>query len=172
MTSTKIDKIDRLAELSAAKDDERGVSLWIEAFRRLRRNPVAIAGAAILLLFVIVAIVGPMVAPYSPTDPSGIREGVVRSGQGLIPGPSGEHWLGYDHQGRDFFSRMLVGARQTLLVGVVATLLGLSVGALIGGVAGAAVGLGGRFGRWVDTTLMRVVDVLLSLPSLLLAVSI
>jgi peptide/nickel transport system permease protein len=170
--SAKTDKLDRLSELSAAKDDERGVSLWTEAVRRLRRNPAAIVGAAILVLFVLVAIIGPFVAPYAPTDTIGIREGVVKSGQGLIPGASAEHWLGYDHQGRDLFSRMLVGARQTLLVGVISTLIGLSIGALIGGIAGGAAGLGGRWGRWIDTTLMRIVDMLLALPSLLLAVSI
>ncbi|WDZ85775.1 ABC transporter permease [Micromonospora cathayae] len=168
----KREKIDRLAELSAVRDDERGVSLWQEAFRRLRRNPAAIVGAVILALFVLVAVVGPFFVPYGPTDSIGIREGVVKSGQGIIPGPSGDHWFGYDHQGRDVFSRMVVGARQTLLVGVVSTLIGLAVGALIGGVAGAAAGLGGRWGRWVDSTLMRFVDMLLALPSLLLAVSV
>jgi peptide/nickel transport system permease protein len=168
----KIEKIDRLAELSAAKDDERGVSLWQEAFRRLRRNPAAIAGAVILLIFLLVAIFGPFLVPYSPTDTIGIREGVVRSGQGIIPGSSAEHWLGYDHQGRDLFSRLVVGARQTLLVGVVSTLIGLTIGAFIGGLAGAAAGLGGRWGQRIDTVLMRFVDMLLALPSLLLAVSI
>ena len=67
---------------------------------------------------------------------------------------------------------MIVGARQTLLVGVVSTLIGLAIGALIGGVSGAAAGLGGRWGRWIDTTLMRFIDMLLAMPSLLLAVSI
>ncbi|MEU4155988.1 ABC transporter permease [Actinoplanes sp. NPDC026670] len=168
--STKTDKIDALGELSAVKQDEHGVSLWTEAFRRVRRNPSALVGTGILLLFVLVAIIGPMLAPYSPTDTMGIREGVIKPGS--IPGPSAEHWFGYDHQGRDEFSRMLVGARQTLLVGVISTLIGLTVGALIGGVAGAAAGLGGRVGRAVDSVLMRIVDMLLALPSLLLAVSI
>ncbi|TDB74209.1 ABC transporter permease [Micromonospora sp. KC723] len=165
----KKQKIDRLAEL-AARDDERGVSLWREAFRRLRRNPAAIVGAAILAVFVIVAVVGPFLAPYSPSDTIGIREGLIRPG--VIPGADGDHWLGYDHQGRDEFSRLIVGARQTLLVGVVSTLIGLAVGALIGGVAGAAAGLGGRWGRWLDSTLMRFIDMMLAMPSLLLAVSI
>ncbi|MDI6104952.1 ABC transporter permease [Actinoplanes sp. NEAU-A12] len=168
--STKSDKVDRLGELSAVKQDERGVSLWAEAFRQLRRNPSAIVGASILLLFVIISIIGPWLAPYSPTDTMGIREGVIKPG--LIPGPSAEHWLGYDHQGRDEFSRLLVGARQTLLVGVISTLIGLTIGALIGGIAGASAGLGGRIGRAVDGVLMRIVDMLLALPSLLLAVSI
>ncbi|HWS35829.1 MAG TPA: ABC transporter permease [Actinoplanes sp.] len=168
--STKTDKIDRLSELSAEKQDEHGVSLWKEAFRRVRSSPSALVGVAILLLFVLVAIVGPWFAPYSPTDTMGIREGVIRPG--VIPGASAEHWLGYDHQGRDQFSRLLIGARQTLLVGIISTLIGLTVGALIGGVAGAAAGLGGRIGRAVDSVLMRIVDMLLALPSLLLAVSI
>ncbi|SCG78439.1 peptide/nickel transport system permease protein [Micromonospora echinaurantiaca] len=171
ITSNKKDKIDRLAEL-ASRDDERGVSLWQEAFRRLRRNPAAIIGAVILVLFVLIAVIGPFFVPYGPTDAIGIRDGVVKSGQGIIPGASGDHWLGYDHQGRDVFSRMIVGARQTLLVGVVSTLIGLAIGALVGGVAGAAAGLGGRWGRAIDTALMRVIDMMLALPSLLLAVSI
>ncbi|WP_433792536.1 ABC transporter permease [Actinoplanes sp. CA-252034] len=166
--STKTDKIDRLGELSAAKQDEHGVSLWTEAFRRVRRNPSALVGVGILVIFVLVAIVGPWLAPYSPSELMGIKE--IRPG--VIPGPSAEHLLGYDHNGRDQFSRLLVGARQTLLVGIVSTLIGLTVGALVGGIAGAAAGLGGRVGRAVDSVLMRIVDMLLALPSLLLAVSI
>jgi peptide/nickel transport system permease protein len=167
----KREKIDRLAELAAAPD-ESGRSLLREAFSRVRRNPVAIAGAGVLLLFVLVSLIGPLVAPYDPTQPIGIENGEVRSGAGIIPGPSAEHWLGYDHQGRDEFSRMLVGARTTLLVGVVATLFGLTIGSIVGGIAGGAFGLGGRWGKRIDTALMRVVDVLLAMPSLLLAVSV
>ncbi|MDQ7906880.1 ABC transporter permease [Phytohabitans sp. ZYX-F-186] len=168
----KKEKLDRLAELSAVHDDERGVSLWREAMRRLRRNPAAIVGAVILAAFVLVAVIGPFLVPYEPTDTIGVREKVVSSGHGIIPGPSADHWLGYDHQGRDEFSRMVVGARQTLIVGIVSTLIGLTIGVLIGGVAGAAAGLGGRWGRLVDNVLMRIVDMMLSLPSLLLAVSV
>ncbi|MBY8872893.1 ABC transporter permease [Micromonospora sp. PLK6-60] len=168
-TGKKREKLDRLSEL-AARQDEQGVSVWQEAFRRLRRNPAAIVGAVIFALFVVVALVGPFLVPYSPTDTIGIREGLIRPG--VIPGIDGDHWLGYDHQGRDEFSRLIVGARQTLLVGVVATLIGLAIGALIGGVAGTAAGLGGRWGRWIDSTLMRFIDMLLAMPSLLLAVSI
>ncbi|SDT75195.1 ABC transporter permease [Actinoplanes derwentensis] len=166
--STKIDKIDRLGELSAAKQDEHGVSLWTEAFRRVRRSPSALVGVGILVVFVVVAIVGPWLVPYSPSEMMGLNQ--VRPGS--IPGPSAEHWLGYDHNGRDQFSRLVVGARQTLLVGIISTLIGLTVGALIGGIAGASAGLGGRIGRAVDSVLMRIVDMLLALPSLLLAVSI
>lgn len=164
----KGEKIDRLAELAAVRDDERGVSLWKEAFRRLRRNPAAIVGAVILVIFVLVGVIGPFFVPYDPVAQN--WKGEIRVG--FFPGPRAENWFGVDHLGRDQFSRMVVGARQTLLVGVVSTLIGLAVGSFIGGVAGAAAGLGGRWGRWIDTTLMRFIDMLLALPSLLLAVSI
>jgi peptide/nickel transport system permease protein len=167
----KKEKIDRLGELAAAPD-EQGQSLWREALKRLRRNPAAIAGAVVLLVFVLIALIGPFFVPYSPTDPIGIENDEVRSGSGIIPGPSSEHWLGYDHQGRDEFSRMIVGARQTLWVGVVATIFGLTVGCLLGGLAGAAFALGGRWGRRLDGFLMRVVDIFLAMPSLLLAVTV
>ncbi|TCB98888.1 ABC transporter permease [Micromonospora zingiberis] len=163
----KKEKIDRLAEL-AARDDERGVSLWQEAFRRLRRNPAAMVGAVILGLFVIVSVVGPFLVPYAPEAQHWKDEIRV----GFLPGVRAENWFGVDHIGRDQFSRMIVGARQTLLVGVVATMIGLAVGSLIGGIAGAAAGLGGRWGRAVDNVLMRFIDMLLAMPSLLLAISI
>ncbi|NEE59508.1 ABC transporter permease subunit, partial [Streptomyces sp. SID8455] len=82
------------------------------------------------------------------------------------------NWFGLDHLGRDMFSRWLVGARQTLLVGVVSMLIGLIIGAAVGILSGAAATLGGKFGQRVDTVIMRVTDIMLSLPSLLLAVSI
>jgi len=164
------EKLDRLAELSAVRDDERGVSLWREASRRLRRDPAAIVGAAILGIFALVAAVGPVLVPYDPV--AQLWKSEIRESLAYYPGPRTENWFGVDHLGRDEFSRMVVGARQTLLVGVVATLIGLTVGALIGAVAGAAASLGGRWGRWVDTVLMRTVDMLLALPGLLLAISV
>jgi len=163
-------RLDRLAELAAVHADEKGRSLWAEAFRRLRRNPAAVIGAVILLLFVLVALIGPFFVPYSPTSTEWADQ--VKEGQNIIPGPSAEHWFGLDHNGRDEFSRVIVGARQTLLVGVVATTLGLTVGCLIGGLAGAAYGLGGRRGRQIDNFMMRIIDMLLAMPSLLLAVSV
>jgi peptide/nickel transport system permease protein len=162
------ERIDRLAELAATPPDERGESLTRETLRRLRRSPMAIVGAVVVLMFVVIALVGPYILPYPPTATVGLDQ--IRPGQ--IPGPSAEHWLGLDHLGRDEFSRMLFGARQTLLVGVVATLFGFSVGALIGGVAGAANSLGSRAGQWLDSVLMRFIDLLLAMPPLLLAFSV
>lgn len=162
------ERLDQLAELAATPPDERGESLTRETLRRLRHSPMAMTGAAVVLVFVVVALVGPFMIPYSPTAPVGLDQ--VRPGQ--IPGPSADHWLGLDHQGRDEFSRLVFGARQTLLVGIVATLIGFTAGAAIGGIAGAANALGGRPGRWVDTVLMRFIDLLLAMPPLLLAFSI
>ncbi|WP_228983837.1 ABC transporter permease [Streptomyces sp. DH12] len=168
--STKTDKIARLAELTQANESTSGASLWREAFRRLKTSKMAVIGAVIIALFVVVAVVGPWVAPHAPTAQS--WRGEVFPNQGKFVGARGENWFGLDHLGRDMFSRMLVGARQTLLVGVVSMLIGLVVGATVGMLSGAAATLGGKAGRRVDTVVMRFIDILLSLPSLLLAVSV
>lgn len=164
----KADRLDRLAELAAAPPDEQGGSVLREATRRLTRSPMAIVGGVIILAFVVLALIGPIIAPYPPTTPVALEQ--IRPGQ--IPGPSADYWFGLDQLGRDVYSRILVGARHSLLVGVVATLIGFTFGALIGGVAGAANALGGRIGRAVDSVLMRIIDILLAMPSLLLAVSV
>ncbi|KNE81881.1 MULTISPECIES: ABC transporter permease [Streptomyces] len=168
--STKTDKIDRLAELTAQTETATGHSLWYEAFRRLRSSKMAIIGAGIIALFVLIAVIGPWIAPYSPT--AQLWRGEVVPARSVFVGPRAENWFGLDHLARDEFSRMLVGARQTLLVGVVATLLGFTIGCLIGIASGAASTLGGRAGRRIDSVIMRFIDMLLALPSLLLAVSV
>jgi peptide/nickel transport system permease protein len=155
----KRDRIDALAEASAA--GPRGTSLTADAFRRLRRNPVAILGALIVLLFILVAIFAPLLAPKDPYVRYLIND--VRENTPLPPRAGFP--LGADQNGRDVLSRLIVGSRQSLLVGVAATVIGLVVGMLIGGTAGA-------IGGWIDTVLMRFVDILLSVPSLLLAISI
>ncbi|MDX2920342.1 MULTISPECIES: ABC transporter permease [Streptomyces] len=164
------DKIDRLAELTQSNESVSGSSLWREAFRRMRSSKMAIIGAAIIAAFILVAVVGPMLAPHGATAQNWRSE--VFPNQGKFVGMRGENWFGLDHLGRDMFSRWLVGARQTLLVGVVSMLIGLIVGALVGVLSGAAATLGGKAGQRVDTVIMRFTDIMLSLPSLLLAVSI
>ena len=141
--------------------DESGGGRWSEAFRRLRRSPVAIVGAVLVALFVLVAIFAPWLAPHDPVEQILLSE--VRPG--FIPGPRDGFPLGVDSLGRDELSRLLYGSRQSLLVGVISTLLGLVVGLLMGGVAGA-------FGGRVDNALMRLTDLMLSIPGLLTAVTI
>ncbi|CAM5415895.1 hypothetical protein SCALM49S_07006 [Streptomyces californicus] len=168
--TNKADKVDRLAQLTQSTESVSGSSLWREAFRRMRSSKMAIIGAAIIAAFVLVAVVGPMLAPHGATAQNWRSE--VFPNQGKFVGMRGENWFGLDHLGRDMFSRWLVGARQTLLVGVVSMLIGLVVGALVGVLSGAAATLGGKAGQRVDTVIMRFTDIMLSLPSLLLAVSI
>ncbi|MBB5788610.1 ABC transporter permease [Jiangella mangrovi] len=136
-------------------------SLGREAVRRLFRNPMAIVGMVLIGIFVLVAIFAPLIAPYSPTDNSWLDQ--VRPGQ--YPGPSAEHWLGIDPLGRDVFSRIIYGARQSLLIGVVSLTLGAAAGIALGVLAGA-------FGGWVDTLVMRFVDIMLSVPGLLFAIAV
>ncbi|WP_425484547.1 ABC transporter permease [Haloechinothrix aidingensis] len=167
----RVNKVDRLAELTARRDgDAEGASLLRETFGRLRRSPMALSGAVIVGAFLFVAVIAPFVAPYEPGAQLWGRE--VMPNQNVFVGPRAENWFGLDHLGRDQLSRMLVGARNSLLVGVVATLLGFTVGAMLGGVAGAAVSLGRAWGRRLDAVIMRFIDMMLAIPALLIAVSI
>jgi peptide/nickel transport system permease protein len=143
-------------------EDSPGVSLIASAWRRLRRNPVFLVGAGITLAFVVLAIISPWIAPHDPTQ--GLLLDKVRQQSNPIPGAEPGFPLGADNRGRDLLSRLLVGAQQTLIVGVGATVIGLVGGLTLGTLAGA-------FGGWVDSFIMRVVDVMLSIPSLLLAMS-
>jgi len=149
------------AATGAFTPEEGAGGRWSEAFKRLRRNPVAILGAVLVLLFVLVAVFAGVLAPHDPNEQLLIGE--VRPG--FVPGPQEGFPLGADSLGRDELSRLLYGSRQSLLVGVVSTLLGLSVGLLIGGVAGA-------FGGRIDNVLMRLTDLMLSIPGLLTAITI
>ena len=153
---------ERIDVLAAAGPDA-GVSLAASAWRRLRRSPVFVVGAVIIGAFVVVALLAPWLAPHDP----GLRllEEQVSRARNEVPPAQPGFPLGGDQEGRDLFSRMLLGSRQTLLVAVLATVIGLGGGLVLGTLAGA-------IGGWVDSAVMRVVDVLLSIPSLLLAVSI
>jgi peptide/nickel transport system permease protein len=134
--------------------------LWREAWARLQRNPGAIVGFALVVTFVLVAIFAPLIAHSNPRaqDLSLLRGG-------CCPGPSADHWFGVDALGRDEFSRVVYGARFSLLIGVVSVAVGLSFGIVIGAIAGFVGGI-------VDSVLMRLIDVMLSVPGLLLAIGI
>ncbi|MBA2559875.1 MAG: ABC transporter permease [Propionibacteriales bacterium] len=138
-----------------------GTSLWRGAWVRLRRNPAAIIGATLVLAFVLVSVFAPLIAPYPANNTRWADEVTLIS----VPGPRDGNLLGLDRYGSDLFSQLIFGARQSLIVGVVSTALGLAAGAVLGIIAGG-------LGSWADTFVMRVVDLMLSIPSLLLAVSI
>jgi peptide/nickel transport system permease protein len=158
----KRERIDALAARAGAlREGDGGESLVRSAYRRLRRDPVAIIGAVIVVVFLLVALFAPLLAPKDPYAQLLLSE--VR--QGSIPGAREGFPLGVDQLGRDLLSRLIYGSRQSLVIGVVSTVLGAAVGMLFGVLAGA-------FGGWVDTVIMRFVDILLSVPSLLMAISI
>ncbi|WP_112134112.1 ABC transporter permease [Glycomyces dulcitolivorans] len=170
MTIARIEKLDRLIEASVSAREAQTGSLLRQSLRRLKRSPMAVTGGVIVGLFVVVAVLGPFIAPYDPTAQTWGKE--VFLNRNIFPGPRAENWFGLDHLGRDMFSRMIVGARQTLLVGIVATLIGFVAGAALGGVAAAAGTFGGRWGERVEAVIMRTVDVALAIPMLLLALSV
>jgi peptide/nickel transport system permease protein len=157
------ERVDSLAGLAGAEPPAAGAGPTASTVRRLVRNPMAVVGLVIVVAFVLLALLAPWLAPRDPTVSIDALKTELRADS--IPGPQPGFPLGSDELGRDLLSRMIVGARQSLLVGVLATMIGAAVGMVIGGVAGAV-------GGWVDTGLMRITDVLLSIPGLLLAISI
>jgi ABC-type dipeptide/oligopeptide/nickel transport system permease subunit len=151
-----------IAEIEAREIQLEGPSsgLWSDAWRRLRHNPAALIGFGLVGSFVFVAVFAPWIAPEDP------RVGdLSRLGGTCCPGPSAEHIFGVDQQGRDVFSRVVYGARYSLLIGVVSVAVGLTIGTIIGAIAG-------YFGGWIDSVLMRAMDIMLSIPGLLLAIGI
>lgn len=126
------------------------------AVRRFLRNRAAVVGLMLVVLLVLLAVFAPLLAPYAP-DAQNLRA--------RLRGPSAEHWFGTDEFGRDILSRVLYGARISLFTGLVPVVSGLLVGTTIGLVAGYYRGR-------IDDVLMRVMDVLLAFPSLLLALAV
>jgi peptide/nickel transport system permease protein len=124
------------------------------AFRRFRRNRLAVAGALVLLLVIACALLAPLLISHAPNqvDLNAIRQA-----------PSGSHLLGTDAAGRDVFARLLYAGRVSLLVGVAAALLAVVIGTLLGAIAGLA---GGR----VDSLVMRLADIVLSFPSIVVII--
>lgn len=157
------DKIDALAATAIEDPEDMGQSILADAWRRLRQSPTFWVGAVIIFLFVLLAILSPWLAPNDPA--AQLLIGQTSRAKNAIAPPQPGFPLGGDTLGRDVFSRLILGSRQTLLVGVLATLIGLTGGLILGTLAGA-------FGGWVDNIVMRIVDVMLSIPSLLLAISI
>jgi peptide/nickel transport system permease protein len=151
-----------VAEIEAADVafEAPATGLWRDAWARLRRNPGAIVGASLVAVFVLIALLAPVIAPYGPLD-----QNLLLVGNGCCPGPSAHHLLGVDQLGRDELSRLIYGARFSLLIGVVAVTVGLSIGVALGAVAG-------YFGGWIDSLIMRLMDILLAIPGLLLAIGI
>jgi oligopeptide transport system permease protein len=127
---------------------EQGHSLWQDAWHRLRKNHMAVAGGIFIFLMILTSVFGPMLAQHGYQEQNlELRESA----------PSAEHWLGTDKLGRDLLSRILYGGRISLTVGLVATAVSLTIGVLYGTIAGYC---GGK----TDAVMMRFVDILYALP--------
>ena len=122
---------------------------------RLRRDPRAWIGVIVVGLLVFMAIAAPLIANHDP-----LAIDLVRS----LEGPSTAHWFGTDIQGRDVFARLVYGARVSLTVGIASQIISLSLGVMLGLIAG-------YYGKWVDEIVMRLADVTLAFPTLLLLIA-
>ena len=131
-------------------------SRWLLFIKKLAKNKAAIAGAIVVITIIILAILAPLIAPYDPRAMDMSKK---------FQGPSLEHWLGTDDKGRDILSRLVYGSRISLTVGILSTLIGAFVGVVMGIVAG-------YYGKWIDSLIMRICDVLLAFPGILLALAI
>ena len=146
----------------------RPASLWRDTLRAILHQRNAIVGLTILGVLVFAAVFAPLIAPYGPDDTVGITEGIpVRSGSCIhllgCAATQPQHILGVDGNGRDLFTRVLFGARISLQIGFLTVGFAIIIGTFIGSVAGYA-------GGWLDNILMRVMDVLLAFPALILAI--
>jgi peptide/nickel transport system permease protein/oligopeptide transport system permease protein len=128
----------------------------MELWRALKRRRLAMAGGAVILLLVLLGIAGPWIAPYDPLD-----QDLSKS----LQSPSWAHWFGTDSFGRDILSRVLYGARISLLVGIVSQGIAFSLGVAMGLVSG-------YYGGKIDALIMRLADVTLAFPTLLLLIAI
>lgn len=120
-----------------------------ELFGSIYNNKTALVGTVVLIFFVIVAIFGPMIIPFSTLD--------FGNPEDMLQAPNSEHWLGTDDMGRDILANLITGARVSLLIGFLATLISMSIGTLIGISSG-------YFGKAIDTILMRLTDFFLVIP--------
>lgn len=130
------------------EEADEGSSLWKDAWHRLKKNKMAVAGSIMLTTLTLACFAGPFVLPYSYEEQD--------LGLGPAP-PSAKHWLGTDPLGRDLFTRVLYGGRVSLLVGLCATAVSLTIGVIYGAVSGF-------FGGKLDALMMRIVDLLYALP--------
>ncbi|WFB59021.1 nickel transporter permease [Paenibacillus sp. BR1-192] len=129
---------------------------WKSFYHRLKKNKAALFGGYFLLLMILIAIFGPLLTQYDPTK--------VDYSTKLLK-PSADHWFGTDHNGRDIFTRIIHGMRLTLSVGFISVIIGAAFGVVLGIISGY------YGGKW-DALIMRVTDVMLAFPGILLALAV
>ncbi|HUZ01761.1 MAG TPA: ABC transporter permease [Thermomicrobiaceae bacterium] len=151
MTGTRSAMIPIQAD--AADLSRKPRSLWTDVLHQLLRNKGALAGAAIFVLIVIMAVAAPLIAPYAPYK--------LSVEDSLLP-PNAQHWMGTDQFGRDILTRVIYGARTSVAMGFVAVAISVTTGTVLGLISGYYRGA-------IDMVVMRAVDVMLAFPGILLA---
>ena len=144
-----------LSEPLMAEEASSHESPGARAWRRLVKRKSAVLGLAIIVVFVLVAVLAPLIAHYDPAQ---------QSWTSIRKPPSPQHWFGTDESGRDLFSRVVYGARASLMAGVVSVSIALGLGVPIGLIAGYG-------GRWIDALIGRITDAMLACPFLILAIA-
>lgn len=151
-----------MSEIAPKIDDtvdeelDQATGPWIEAWKGFKKSKIALVGALVVIFFILLAIFGPVITP------EGINEQELTD---RLQPPSSEYWFGTDDLGRDIFSRVIHGARISLWVGFFSVIGSVVVGSLLGIIAG-------YYGRWVDTIISRIFDIMLAFPSILLAIAV
>lgn len=160
----------KVAKLDAEALSLKSVSLWQITWRRLFKRKSAVVGMVILGILIFVALTAQWIAPYDPVQVLLGKEAVKGRQDPCIhllgcPASEPQHIMGTDGNVRDEFSRLLYGARLSLMIGFTTVSFAIVIGTVLGA-------LGGYFGGWIDNVIMRMMDVLLAFPSLLLAIAI
>ncbi|MCW2846278.1 MAG: transporter permease [Marmoricola sp.] len=168
MTVHNVEPTDSVAEpdepTPVAGEPIEGRGPWALAWRRLRKDKVALVSLAVIVLILLAAVCAPLFAHVTGHPPNTQYRQSGLDESGLPVAPNSEFWLGTDDLGRDILVRIAYGARVSLGIGLIATILTVTLGVVIGLAAG-------YFGGWVDTVLARLIDVVLSMPFLLVAIS-
>ncbi|MEH6937170.1 nickel transporter permease [Bacillus sp. JJ664] len=144
------------SEMTIVKKESQKLKRWKAFYKKFKRNKLALIGGYIVLFYILVAIFAPIISPQDPFKIDLVNK--------LQP-PSFDHWMGTDDKGRDILSRLIFGSRLSLTVGFVSVFFGAAIGIILGLLAG-------YYGKWMDTIIMRIVDVLLAFPGILLALAI
>lgn len=143
-------------ELGIDKNDLKASNIYRDAWRRLRKNKLAMLSLGVIILFILIAVFAPIIAPYDPYAQDLTQK---------LAKPSAQHWLGTDKLGRDILSRLIYGARVSLSVGLVCEAIAVPIGVTLGAVAG-------YYGGKVDAVISRIMEILGSFPFIIFAICI
>ncbi|MFD2210150.1 nickel transporter permease [Virgibacillus halophilus] len=137
------------------KHEMKAKKMWIDSLLRIVKSKTSFIGLLIIVILLVTALFAPLIATQDPTAQSIVDR---------YQSPSGKHILGTDELGRDIFSRIVYGTRISIQIGLISVGISLVIGVLLGGIAGF-------FGRWLDQIIMRIIDIMMAFPSILLAIA-